>query len=110
MYSADCIGIDKIMKEWIRNDNVSVEEEKSSFEIIIFPNPSENQLTIKSNDELLISFELIDISGKIIFSKVNIFAHEYKLLSNDCYLKSGFYNAKIKSKNSTKTIPIIVEK
>ncbi len=106
----DCIGIDKIMAEWLKDDSGNIYETDKEIEITIFPNPTENQLIIKSKEHDLLSIQIFDIRGKELFNKSNINQKEFYLQTKDFQLDNGNYKFKIITKNSSKFIPVVIEK
>ena len=72
--------------------------------ITLYPNPSNGFITV--NSELDVDVAIIDITGKIVFSKNQVKNNETLNLSS---LQSGVYFAKISSDNSQKTIKIVLK-
>ena len=74
-----------------RDENLEV----SGPEIIIYPNPSEGQLTFHANkQDILQSIELYDMTGKLVSQYVDINEQSYRL---DHQLDQGVYTARVTS-------------
>lgn len=71
--------------------------------ISLYPNPSDGLLTLTTVDDVNLS--LIDITGKIVFTKNQVKNNE---TINVSHLQSGVYFAKLESYNTAKTIKIIL--
>jgi hypothetical protein len=71
----------------------------------IYPNPANEIIAIKSN-EILDRIEIIDVRGKMVFSKKT---NEFETNVNINSLSAGLYLIKIFSKNNTKSTKFIKE-
>lgn len=81
--------------KYAKLSSASVDEIKSNANLIVYPNPSENEITLKSN-ELISHVELISIEGKII-SDFLIDSFEKRI--NLSAVNPGNYLLKIYSKS-----------
>ena len=81
-----------------------VYENENDFQISVYPNPTTEKITIKS-DEIIHFYELIDYTGKLIESNKS---KTRNLLINLSTYKSGNYLIKVyNKKNKTNTFSII---
>ncbi len=76
------VGVDENMMQTVR----------------IFPNPAENIITINSK-EVIDGYEISDVSGKVIMSRVNI--RENKMVLNISELPEGIYFLKIRQETGS---------
>ena len=66
----------------------------------IYPNPTENQFTMDVSDDLIgMSFSLIDMSGRVLFSSI---ITELSTKVNSSILENGMYQLIITGKNGEK--------
>lgn len=80
-------------------------EEKSTTNVNIYPNPFENTINIKSNDELINRIQIYDVLGKLIIDK--IFNQVNNTIINLSTIKSGFYILKLETNQQVVTKNII---
>jgi ELWxxDGT repeat protein len=79
--------------------------EHNQNDIILFPNPSNGQVTIYSKSNAIIySIEIYDLAGKKLY-ETTVNNTQYKLQAND--MASGVYLVKVKSSNGTETQKLI---
>ncbi len=74
--------------------------------IELFPTLNNGSFTIKNTGIGLLNFNLVDITGRLVYTTVLIGANSYKL---DLDLPSGLYFAKIKGNNFTGVKTFIVQ-
>jgi len=67
-------------------------EELVFFDLSIFPNPAKNELRISTDTEIS-TYELYDLTGKLIFNNMNVNSKSTTIYRNG--LNSGLYLAKI---------------
>jgi hypothetical protein len=85
-----------------------VEEDEFLKQILIFPNPADDILIIhSSNNELINSIEIMDITGKVIDKHI-LNAEKYELSISD--LKPAFYLVKIITNNNSIYTKKIIKK
>ena len=70
-------------------DNVAISENNLKNQIMLYPNPAFNQLTIKSENTPIESIEILDITGRKISSYHFILKSSYQI--NIEHLKPGIY-------------------
>jgi hypothetical protein len=75
------------------------------FDLSIFPNPAKNEMKISTDTEIN-SYDLYDLTGKLILSKSNINANTTTINRND--LNSGLYLTKITDVNGNSVIRKII--
>lgn len=81
--------------------------ENSLTDIVLYPNPANNQLFVASELEGNLSISLIDASGRIVLSETVAANQEISLLS----LANGYYSAVVRSKEGLlKTMSLIISK
>jgi len=80
-----------LYKEIIENTTLSIFElEQELFDIICFPSPSSDQITVKSTGDLKINqVSIFDISGKLVYKIDNIPLNEIKV--DISFLNQGIY-------------------
>jgi len=66
--------------------------------IIIYPNPTRSELNIQTVNKLIDRIEIIDISGKILFSKK---VNNQQFYQIDLALANGFYTLRISNKSQS---------
>lgn len=90
-----CIGLDLPCKDIVSSTTNLTD---SDVDLTIAPNPAYDLVMITSNDKSPIqSIEVLDISGRILFTESNINLSNYELKRNN--LNSGMYFVKISFKN-----------
>ena len=83
----------EFFNETLKTNNNSVEK---SFEV--FPNPFLNHISINTRYNSSFKIEIINLLGKIVFSKKNVFSNQKIDLSS---IKSGIYFLKVIYKNDS---------
>ncbi|WP_185963939.1 T9SS type A sorting domain-containing protein [Flavobacterium restrictum] len=79
-------------------------EDFNSKSVLIYPNPSRNNWNFYSANEDINSIQLVDLSGKIVWSSLRV----SKTISMDTTsLPSGIYVAKITTESTTKTYKLV---
>lgn len=78
--------------------------EFENFDVSIYPNPAKNIVMIKADG--VYSYEIIDLTGKIIESESNIFGAQTINIRD---ISNGTYLVKLYNTNGTATHPLIVE-
>ena len=103
----DNILDNNLASSWVASSNIlnTIELGVQNIQFQIYPNPANEIIAIKSN-EILDRIEIIDVRGKILFSKKT---NEFETNVNINSLSAGLYFIKIFSKNNTKTTKIIKE-
>lgn len=82
----------------------SIRVEKFPSEIILYPNPFENTLTIQSNETFDL-VELQDIEGRVVFSKLNV---AFSNLEMDLHhIPSGIYVLKLVSPLQSRSLKVV---
>ena len=67
-------------------------------ELLIYPNPTENQITISGDKSELEELVIFNVLGQNVISSINIISiSETKLLIDLSNIKSGMYTVKTKS-------------
>ncbi len=111
LFSEDCFGVEKFMPEWFVDDNGNtIDENIDEIYINIYPNPTENELSIESKNEVIDKIEIFDNLGKLCFAKNSIKSNIFTILNNEINSFSGKYSLKIYSGNSIFFKSIIIEK
>ena len=85
------------------NTRVSLDEIERK-NISVFPNPTSNQLTIDTDDNLL-EITIIDLAGKTVYSSTDVSRN----ILDVSFLQNGVYVLSIKTKNYTSTTKFIKE-
>jgi hypothetical protein len=80
-------------------------EELEFFDLSIFPNPAKNELRISTDTEIS-SYELYDLTGKLIFNNMNVNSKSTTIYRNE--LNSGLYLTKITDINGNGIIRKII--
>lgn len=96
IFSEDCFSNEQFMSEWFIDDSgVTVEENPTNFDINVFPNPSETQISIVSKSDIIDKIEIYDISGKLVlkFDKIN--SKNLNVTNQQLNSFSGKYSLKI---------------
>lgn len=98
------VGSCTVTSNCIETWPVGVSEVKNPFEISLYPNPTENELSIDMGDNSYLDIEILDNSGKVVIStKVTS-----KVVSIDVSnLASGVYLVKMKGAQGEQTKKII---
>lgn len=84
----------------------SVNENKTIQNIIIFPNPVKESLTINLNNSKIETVEIIDILGKVVYSQ-NVNSNEINISRYN--IPSGLYFLKVNSKENSYTAKVVFE-
>ena len=69
----------------------------NTFWASVYPNPSNGELVVKTNQENLLSIEITDMMGKLVYQKNNIENNKILHLSK---LNSGLYSIKLQDENN----------
>ena len=75
------------------------------FDLSIFPNPAKNEMRISTNIEMN-SYDLFDLTGKLIFTRSNIKSNTTSIKRNG--LNSGLYLTRITDVNGNSVIRKII--
>ena len=82
----------------IDNTNTSITEIKSSFEVVVYPNPSSGIINIETKEELT-SISLFSISGKELIKTLNTNQIDISKLASGVYvLKMNSVNGVVEKK------------
>lgn len=87
-------------------------QEAENFNLSVYPNPSNNEATIKMNlvDNTKIAVEVYDITGALVYSvkEKQIQKGEQRLVINTASLANGEYFVSVKSNNKAQTTKLVV--
>ncbi|WP_343635778.1 T9SS-dependent M36 family metallopeptidase [Fluviicola sp.] len=79
-------------------------ENKAGVHVQVYPNPSNGKLTVKNNNSGIQHIELVDLSGKLVYSRSLENKTEADLDISS--LKQGLYLMKVLTPNGTETIRV----
>lgn len=86
-------------------DNISsVSEFSTPMDVLVFPNPTEDQITFQSMNEEILSIQIVDLSGKILYHNSD---KQFKNTISVSFLSSGIYFAHLKTATSKGTIKFV---
>ena len=96
-----------LASSWVATSNSlnNIEFVDQNIQLQIYPNPANEIITIKSNEKLD-KIEIIDVSGKMVFSKKT---NDFETNANINNLSAGLYFIKVFSQNKIKTTKFIRE-
>ncbi|WP_430405807.1 T9SS-dependent M36 family metallopeptidase [Fluviicola sp.] len=78
--------------------------ENKTTQIQVYPNPSNGKLTVKNSNSEIQQIELVDLSGKRVYTTVGNNNYEVTLDINS--LKKGLYLMKVQTRNGFQTIRV----
>jgi len=95
-----------IPENWVAalDNDLFVEDIKTSYNLRVFPNPVSNYLNIESTPEIL-SVSLFDLTGRIIIADEQVNAGNFRI--NMANLPDGFYLVRVKIHGRTITYRVI---
>lgn len=96
-------GIPDYFQAFLDN-STSVSEYSKTINVIAFPNPSEDQITFQSTTEEILSIQVVDLSGKILFQ---VSDKQFKNTISVASLSSGIYFAHVTTTHSKGTIKFV---
>lgn len=96
-------GIPDFFQAFLDN-STSVSEFSTSINVVAFPNPTEDQITFQSTNEEIVSIQIVDLSGKILFQ---VSDKQFKNTISVASLSSGIYFAHVTTTQSKGTIKFI---
>lgn len=96
-------GIPDYFQAFLDN-STSVSEYSKTINVIAFPNPSEDQITFQSTTEEIVSIQVVDLSGKILFQ---VSDKQFKNTISVASLSSGIYFAHVTTTHSKGTIKFV---
>lgn len=86
-------------------DNISsVSEFSTPMDVLVFPNPTEDQITFQSMNEEILSIQIVDLSGKILYHNSD---KQFKNTISVSFLSSGIYFAHLTTATSKGTIKFV---
>lgn len=86
----------------VRPSNLAVDDFSSNSEIILYPNPADNTIVLKSDSESITRTTIIDIFGKIVFSEEN-FSTTLKEIGI-AQLSAGMYFVEVNNRQQLKFV------
>lgn len=86
--------------------STAVSEINTNSTINLYPNPNNGTFTLQSTNNLLIQFEIMDITGRVILSGKS---EEKTTMISISHLSSGVYYLSVNSQNKVQGIKIIKE-
>ena len=87
--------------------------EKTIKSISVFPNPASDKVTLNLGDLATsknLNISVLDMSGKLIWSKKTIGKNQITLYTQDMNLKNGIYLIKISNSEKVETAKIVVSR
>ena len=88
---------------WQTNQTSSIEEQKANFDILIYPNPTQDKLTIESGDLQINRVEICDLAGRAVFGQ----PQGSPLQINVSALPAGIYLIKIHTEKGIVTRKVV---
>jgi extracellular elastinolytic metalloproteinase len=88
----------------ICNSGLGLSENKTT-QIQVYPNPSNGKLTVKNSASEIQQIELVDLSGKIVYTK-SIENDNYEIAVDISSLKKGLYLMKVQTRNGFQTVRV----
>jgi len=86
-------------------DNISsVSEFSTPMDVLVFPNPTEDQITFQSMNEEILSIQIVDLSGKILYHNSD---KQFKNTISVSFLSSGIYFAHLTTATSKGTLKFV---
>ncbi len=101
-------GCENTSSKIVSITGVGIDQIKAT-DVNIFPNPSEGEINILANNNLVKEVELIDMQGRILHSYTNDFKKD-KLALNYKEVSSGMYFIKVKFENTEIIKKISIQK
>lgn len=92
---------------WNEGNRVQKEEEDSSEELIILPNPAKDWLTIKLDGAAINSLYIYNILGELVYEQNSIVAAEITIDAS--ILSKGLYTIKVKTQEKLFTQKLLIE-
>lgn len=86
------------------NSGLGLNENKAT-QIQVYPNPSNGKLTVKNTSSEIQRIELVDVSGKVVYTKA-IANETYEAVLDITGLNKGLYLMKVFTENEFKTIRV----
>nr|WP_294861183.1 T9SS-dependent M36 family metallopeptidase [uncultured Fluviicola sp.] len=86
------------------NPGLGLNENKTA-QIQVYPNPSNGKLTVKNSNSGIQQIELVDLSGKTVYTKA-VENDNYEIAIDISSLKKGLYLMKVQTQNGLETIRI----
>ena len=96
-------GIPDFFQAFLDN-STSVSDFSTPIDVVAFPNPTEDQITFQSMTEEIVSIQIVDLSGKILFQ---VSDKQFKNTISVSFLSSGIYFAHVTTTQSKGTIKFI---
>jgi len=96
-------GIPDFFQAFLDN-STSVSEFSTSINVVAFPNPTADQITFQSTNEEIVSIQIVDLSGKILFQ---VSDKQFKNTISVASLSSGIYFAHVTTTQSIGTIKFV---
>lgn len=112
-FGGDCYSLSEV-KFYVDENYSGVIDEKLGFNVVAFPNPFKDQLSISINTltpEEAIKYTLYDILGRNIYQnvKANMLSNKPIEINKTSILDSGIYFLKIEHNNLQTTLKLIKE-
>ncbi|MGV3612715.1 MAG: T9SS-dependent M36 family metallopeptidase [Fluviicola sp.] len=85
------------------NCTLGLNENQTAASVQVFPNPSTGKMTVKNNNAEISEVQLIDLSGKIVYTKT---ASGNELMIDISGLNKGLYLLKVQTQNGSETIRV----
>ncbi len=82
---------------------LGLDDHKAAVSVQVYPNPSTGKMTVKNNNSEISEIQLIDLSGKIVYTKS---ASGNELVIDISSLNKGLYLLKVQTQNGTETIRV----
>lgn len=79
--------------------------ENKATQVQVYPNPSNGELTVKNSNSEIQRIELVDLSGKVVYTKV-FETNNYEVVLDLSNLKKGLYLMKVQTQSGFKTIRV----
>lgn len=79
--------------------------ETKTTQIQVYPNPGNGELTVKNSGSEIQRIELVDLSGKLVYTK-GIESNNHEVVLDISGLKKGLYLMKVQTQNGFKTIRV----
>lgn len=86
------------------NSGLGLSENKAT-QIQVYPNPSNGKLTVKNSNSEIQQIELVDLSGKIVYTKA-VENDNYEITVDISNLKKGLYLMKVQTRNGFQTVRV----
>ena len=92
---------------WNEGNRVQNDEEDSSKELIILPNPAKDWLTIKLDDSPINSLYIYNIMGELVYEQNSI--SDAEITIDASILSKGLYTIKVKTQEKLFTQKLLIE-